>query len=66
MTEKLRFCGFLYVLSAAWQRIVRREIFSKPEVKGVDTHVPELGAIYCCFISKTGRPTFEKIGSGAC
>lgn len=66
MTEKLCFCALLYVLSAAWQRIAGREIFSKPEIKYANIHVLELDAIYCCFVSKTGRPSFEKIGPGTC
>lgn len=48
VTKKTLLC--IIVLSAAWHKTAGREILSKPEIKDVDIHVPELHAIYFCFV----------------
>lgn len=40
----------IIVLSAACHKTAGREILSKLEIKDLDIHVPELDAIYFCFI----------------
>lgn len=40
----------IIVLSALWHKTAGKEMLSKLEIKDGDIHVPEVDAIYFCFI----------------
>lgn len=48
MTKRLLLC--IIVLSAVWHKIAGRVILNKSEVENVDIRVPEVDAIYFCFV----------------